>query len=697
MMARAATSYRPSGKAGHRYTNPRHRKKRSTAWLRHIVLLVVYEGAGVWATWPRFTWLAEGKLPATSDVSAFVWNMWWLAHQLGYLGNPFFTNDMAAPAGIHLGFSTLMPLAGWLMAPITVSFGPSASFTLLTLITPGLLCYAMYRTARLWINEPGAIVAGGFFGLSSMILWQDWYHLNIAVGTIFLPLTIEAAVRFRRKPHALPAVGLGIAIGGSILVNQESAVVAVILAVVILVPWLVRALIRDRALLRQISKPLMIGAGTGIVVASPQLIGALQAISAGAADPPHSILAANYAAYGVPLSTLFSPSPRLADFGLGPLASAYNFYDPHQEIEGLPTFGIMLSGLALLGAAACWRKRSTWVYVALWLAGAALALGTSLTFGNCQVSSWRRPGTDWGRTCHQYLPLMAHGYYTRVFAPAGQVNGVWKPVLVSNLMPYTWLVRIPGLAGMREADRFAIVGLIGAAMLAGLAVQWLSKRKITMPLIAVVIALGALEAGWSGAARTSPGYDGVMPTGVPRLNHFLSSDHSNSIVVDFPYGLRGGVGASGSDIDPAALLIATNDGHPRAVSYTSWVSKVAINRIGRHAFFRYLDEAERSEILSAADIGRARADLKTMHVGWVLMWRNVWTMHKPRWRYGYIDRYLTAVAFRHVKSACLAAVALSACHWNRRVWLYRYEPSAGGKAWHVPPSTSAKDRRRLRH
>jgi len=695
-MAKAATSYRTSGDARRKSYNPRHRRRRPAAWLRHLVLLVVYEGAGVWATWPRFTWLADGKLPATTDVAGYVWNMWWLAHHLGHPGSPFFTRDMAAPAGIHLGFSTLMPLAGWLMTPITALYGPSASFTLLTLITPGLLCYAMYRAARLWLNEPGAIVAGAFFGLSSMVLWQDWYHLNIATGSIFLPVTIEAAVRFRRRPHTLPAAALGLTIGASILVNQESAVAAVILAALIVVPWLVRELVRDRTLLRRIGKPLIIGAGTGIVVASPELIGALQAVLAGAADPPHSILAANYTQYGVPLTTLFSPSPRLAHLGLGRLASAYNYDYPSLELEGLPTFGVVLSAMAVLGVAAGWRKRSTWAFVALWLVGAALALGTSLTFGNCQGSSWRRPGTDWGRACHQYLPLMAHGYSTRVFAPAGQVNGVWKPVVVSNLMPYTWLVRIPGLAGMREADRFAIVGLIGTAMLAGLAVQLLSKRKITRPLIAVVLALGALEAGWSGAARTSPGYQGVMPTALPRLNHFLSSDHSGSIAVDFPYGLRGGVGATGSDIAPAAMLIATDDGHPRAISNTSWVSKVAIKGIARHAFFRYLYQAEDNVSLSAADVSRAKADLETMHIGWVLMWRNVWTRHKPRWRYGYIDRYLTAVAFRHVKSACVAAEPVSACHWNQRVWLYRYEPGARGKAWRPPRPTSAQHRRALR-
>src|SRR5260370_12552643 len=131
------------------------------------------------------------------------------------------------------------------------------------------------------------------------------------------------------------------------------------------------------------------------------------------------------------------------------------------------------------------------------------------------------------------------------------------------------------------------------------------------------------------------------------------------------------MGGAGSEIAPAAMAIAAYGGHPRAISYTSWVSKVAINGIARHAFFRYLYEAERSEILSAGDVSRARADLQTLHVGWVLMWRNGWTLHKPRWRYGYIDRYLTALAFWHVKSACLVAEPMSACHWNRRVGLYQ--------------------------
>ena len=70
---------------------------------------------------------------------------------------------------------------------------------------PGLLCYVTYRAARLWLGQPGSIAAGAFFGLSTMLTWQDLFHLNIAIGTLFLPLTLEAAVRLRRGRAAARA------------------------------------------------------------------------------------------------------------------------------------------------------------------------------------------------------------------------------------------------------------------------------------------------------------------------------------------------------------------------------------------------------------------------------------------------------------------------------------------------------------
>ena len=199
-----------------------------------------------------------------------MWDLWWIAHQVAHLGNPFFTRGMAAPVGIQLGFDTTMPLAGLVMTPVTLVFGPSASFSLLTIVLPGLLCYVMYRAARLWLREPGAIAAGALFGLSSMVAWQDWFHLNIALGTLFLPMTLEAAVRLRRRPGLRQGVILGVVLGAAVLVNQESAVMAVLLAAAALLPWLIRrpAAARLRAL--------GAGAAAAVIVASPQLIAMIQ-------------------------------------------------------------------------------------------------------------------------------------------------------------------------------------------------------------------------------------------------------------------------------------------------------------------------------------------------------------------------------------------------------------------------------------
>src|ERR1700735_373626 len=62
--------------------------------------------------------------------------------------------------GAYMGRHAVMPLPGVVMMPVTVVFGPSASYNLLSVVMPGLLCYAMYRVARLWLaSAVGALAA----------------------------------------------------------------------------------------------------------------------------------------------------------------------------------------------------------------------------------------------------------------------------------------------------------------------------------------------------------------------------------------------------------------------------------------------------------------------------------------------------------------------------------------------------------
>jgi 4-amino-4-deoxy-L-arabinose transferase-like glycosyltransferase len=573
----------------------------------HLALLACYLAAGIALTWPRATYLVRGQLPESRDVASYVWDLWWVPHQLVHLGNPWFTGHMAAPVGVQLGFDTTMPLAGLIMSPVTLVFGPSASFSLLTILMPGLLSYVMYRTARLWLrSQPGAIAAGAFFGLSSMLAEQDWAHLNIVAGTLFLPMTVEAAVRLRRRPGRRQAVILGLVLGACLLVNQESAVMAVILAALLLIPWLARHPGRGRLV------PLAIGAVVALVVASPQLIAmAQQAMSGGTGVDPH-LLAVTSKKYGVGLGDLFAPAQRVGYYGLHQLAAA-SASSPLKgpTAEAMPMFGLLLTVLAVLGLAVSWRRRSAWQLAALWLGSAWLALGASL-----------------------YIVKVQH-------VPFQQT---WNGVLVSPVMPYTWLMRLPVLSAFREADRFAILGLVGAALLAGAAVDWL--RHHARPLIVVVAALGVLEAGYSAGPPSS----GIMPTALPALDRPIAADHSGSIVLDVPFGLRGGIPQYGKRMAPPALVIATADGHPRSISYTSWVPSTTANGILAHPFYAQLMRAQSSIPLAprrnaagnqvtSAELAAARADLRGLGIGWAL----VWTRHpNPQ-----VDSYLRAVGFRY--------------------------------------------------
>jgi len=285
----------------------------------------------------------------------------------------------------------------------------------------------------------------------------------------------------------------------------------------------------------------------------------------------------------------------------------------------MPMFGTTLTVLALIGLIASWRRRSAWQLAALWLGCAALALGTSLWIGK-----------------HQYLPLAS----------------VWNGVRVSNLMPYTWFVRLPGLSSFREADRLAILGLLPAALLAGAAVEWF--RYHAKPVLAVVAAAVILESGYSGNPRV-----GSIPVSFPGVDRGILADHSGSIVLDVPFGLRGGIPVYGVPFFPQAMMMATEDGHPRSIAYTSRMPAPTITAISNHPFYAALISAEHelpmtcpwrlpgqkgslnlcdhpygvsapgvevaenkvSESLTPKTLAAAKRDAAAMNVGWAVVWK----------------------------------------------------------------------------
>ena len=563
--------------------------------LGQVALLIGYIAAGVAVTWPLATYL-RGRLPDIEDPASYVWSLWWVAHQITHLGNPWFTPRLAAPAGVALGYDTLMPLLGLLMLPVTLLAGPAVSYNLLVVVLPGAACYALYRVARLWLpSAVGAVGAGALFGLSTMVAFQDWFHLNIAAGTVFLPLALEASIRLRRRPGIGRALLTGMVLGLAVLVNQESAIMAAVLVILALVPWLAAQPSLDRA--RDCGAVVL----AALAVASPQIAAMTWQSGSGGAAAPASQLPIWYRRLGAGLPTLFSASPRLRSRGLGSrhlgfLASGFHF----PLTEGVPAFGATLTVLALAGLVISWRRRSARWLALLWLGSAALAMGPALTIGTTS-----------------YLPA------------AVTLGGV----RLSGVMPFTWLVQVPGLSAFREADRFTLLGLVPAALLGGSTLGWLATRARPLltreagirtraglaGVLLLTAALGAaLEAGWPGGGPVSQS----IPATLPDLDRPIAADHSRSVVVDVPFGIRGGVAKRyGARIYPEALALASSDGHPRAISYTSWVPLPTVREIRRHPFYARLAAAQKGYPSDARQARLARLDARRMDVGWVLVWR----------------------------------------------------------------------------
>ena len=600
----AAPRAKPAAPAG------RPKPRTLPRWAVGTIVFAAFIAGGIAATWPRATYLT-GKLPLDPDQMQYVWNFWWVARQVTHLGNPFFTNHLAAPVGVQLGYDTLSPLLGVVMTPVTLLFGPSASYNLIAILAPGLAAYALYRAARLWLpSRIGAIAAGAFYGYSSMLTSQVWLHLHTAMGCVFLPLTLEAAVRLRRRPGTVSGIVLGLVVGGAILVDQEMALLAIIIAVLALLPWLLGNLNRRAFWAAGVA------AVCAVVVSSPQLLAIKQA---GGKGGPATVLAGSYIRYSARIPDLFAPSPHLASYGLTALSSIYGArmsaekYASHAHEEAA-TFGIVLTIAALGGLIAAWRRRGTRKLGLLWLGTAILSLGPSLYLA----------GKD-------FVPLATR----------------WHGVRVSLLMPYTWFVRIPVLSSFREADRLALLGLVAAALLAGAAVDWLWGNR--RPLIIVVAVLAALEAGWSGIYK-----DRTVPTALPALDRPIAADHSDSVVVDVPFVISGPAKYGATALPPYALNLATADGHPRAVSYTAGVPKRTVAAIKAHAFYAALVDAQEGRAVTPAQLAAARQDLRKLDIGWVLIWLPNWVPSFPEQRIGpdrpdaqdrHVMRYLAATGF----------------------------------------------------
>jgi hypothetical protein len=220
------------------------------------VLAAVVLYAGLWRH------LDSGYLVASmQDQNLFEWLFAAQAHAVAEGRNPLFSDLQNAPLGVNLMANTALPALAVPLAPVTLAFGPTVTWTLV--LTGGL---AGTATAWYWLfsrhvvrSRLAAAVGAAFCGFAPPVISHAKAHPNFA-ATFLLPVIAIWLIRLpsARRP-VLYGAGLGVLGTLQVLIGEEILLIGV-LAVAPYAIWF--ALAR-----RQVPRQVVVGVATATVVA----------------------------------------------------------------------------------------------------------------------------------------------------------------------------------------------------------------------------------------------------------------------------------------------------------------------------------------------------------------------------------------------------------------------------------------------
>ncbi len=222
-------------------------RRRDGGWVTLSVAIAylgisLFANAGTWRHGVTHTVQLGG-----ADVPEEIWFLaqtpWALLH--GH--NPLANNFLNAPSGINLMDNTTMPLLGALGTPITLLFGPIATFNVMVNLALASSAMTFYLMARRFIRwRPAAFVGGLLYGFSPFVAAEGGAHLFLIVG--FLPplvvLLLDRFFRTKSDPPWLTGILVGGCFVAQLYVSAEvfasMAVMAAIAAALWIIYWLLR-------------------------------------------------------------------------------------------------------------------------------------------------------------------------------------------------------------------------------------------------------------------------------------------------------------------------------------------------------------------------------------------------------------------------------------------------------------------------
>lgn len=190
----AADTPDAGGTAG-RNAPARTRRRRADA-----LAALAYLACAVAVTWGL--WLDPGHrvvLRNQGDQALFEWLLSYAAHAVSHGTNPLFTGLLNAPRGVNLAVNTAFTLPGVLLAPVTLTLGPSVTFLLVLTFNLAATAFAWYAVlSRTLVRSRAAAALGGLFcGFAPGMISHANSHLNFTAQYL-LPLIVWQAFRLGR-------------------------------------------------------------------------------------------------------------------------------------------------------------------------------------------------------------------------------------------------------------------------------------------------------------------------------------------------------------------------------------------------------------------------------------------------------------------------------------------------------------------
>jgi len=273
------------------------------------------------------------------DPELFAWMFAWWPHAIASGINPFFTHAIYAPVGVNLEWTTSVPGLALAFSPLTILFGPVASFNVAQLLLPALSAWTAFLLCRYLTHSTWASVVGGYlFGFSSFALAHVFGgDLNLT-GVFVVPLIALALARYLRGELGRRGLAwrLGLLLACQLWISTEVAVTLTFMLVAGLVLGL--ALVRD-ARRRIVSSlpPIVVGYAAAATLAAPLLVYAWK-------GPRPEGFANQFSSSD--LLNLVLPT-RLIALGGAAFASVSSAFTPPNDYErglylGLPALAIVL-------------------------------------------------------------------------------------------------------------------------------------------------------------------------------------------------------------------------------------------------------------------------------------------------------------------------------------------------------------------